>query len=130
MLRQILLVLLLASASACAQSSTLPEAVLGEWQPYGEGYRQFGDLSIAGDTLSWGNCRQARYRVYRWRDSTYYVELLHSPPCKFGFEASFLVVVMSDRGIEVSICRERDEFDRPATERFCARGLLTKKQAP
>lgn len=140
MLRPVFFALFLVATGACAQTppvesgsdrgqepSRLPSGLLGVWVPYGRGYQPFGDLTIGPEVLSWGSCWQVPYRVYRTNGETHYLELVRSPPCKFGVHASFLILVPSDRGLEVSICREQDEFDRPPDERFCSRGLLYKK---
>lgn len=115
------------SRSSAESSQRLPEHLLGTWTPYSEGYQGFGDLTIGPDFLTWGTCLEARYRLFRTRDSTHYLELLRLPPCKFGFHASFLVLVPSNEGLEVSVCREKDEFNRASTRQFCSWGILYRK---
>lgn len=129
-----MLVLLLATsmiaAGACAQTPTLtlPEALIGTWQPYGKGYKQFGDLVIGKDVLSWSVCQNVRYRVFKRTADTYYIEQTDPSPCDFSFVGTkYLVLVLKDKELEASICRERDEFDRPPTEKYCSWGILNKK---
>lgn len=105
----------------------LPESLRGTWSPYSKSLQEFGDLTLGTDSLSWGTCTKTAYRVLQVVEQTYYLELLRSPPCILGSPASFLILAPSDRGLEVSICGEREELDRAAPERRCSWGILNKK---
>lgn len=132
-MRVLLLATSMIAAGACAQTpaQALPEALIGTWQPYGKGYQRFGDLKIGKDVLSWSVCQNVRYRVFKRTADTYYIEQTDPAPCDFSFVGTkYLVLALKDNELQASICREREEFDRPPTEKHCSWGILNKKAAP
>ena len=110
-------------------ASELPKGFLGVWTPLGRGYLAIGDLALDEQSLSWGNCRNAPYRTLRRTGEAYLVQfLLATPSCHVSGEASFLIIEPADRGIEVSICRDPTEFNKPKTDRQCSYGVLVRQQ--
>jgi len=106
------------------------------WVPYSRSYQQLGELRLTPETISWGGCMYEEYRVLRADDElqSFVVELVHSPPCKIEVAAPLLLLEFSeralkfsDRGLEVSICHEPGQLERPPGRRSCSRGILTKK---
>lgn len=142
------LALLCLASGACAQDPTrvsqsagntvlqLPSRLFGVWVPYSKSFEQLGELRLTAETISWGGCMYEEYRVLRADEEqkSYVVELVHSPPCKIEvsapllmFEFSDRALKFSDRGLEVSICHEPAQLERPPGRRSCSRGVLTKK---
>lgn len=108
--------------------SQLPVKLLGTWTPLGRGYMAIGDLTFETQTLSWGFCEKAPYRVLREDGETYLVQfLLVAPACRIGGISSFLIVEPAERGIEVSICRDPGEFQKPKGDRQCSHGVLARQ---
>ena len=140
----VFIVVMLSSAQACAEqpiihklsssaelqahdrAKFLPAETIGIWTPYSENYRQLGDLKIGADTLTWGNCQDVRFIIHRTEGKASLIELVRSPPCQLRGEASFLIFEHSDRGMEVSICRDRTDFAKARAERSCSWGVLAK----
>lgn len=108
-------------------SETLPEQLLGRFRPYSKSYWDFGDLTIRSDALSWGQCKDVKYRVFRRMNNIHYIEQEDSHPCKFSAQSTYLVIVQSADGIEVSICPTRDEFDK-GTQAKCSWGVVYKQR--
>lgn len=106
---------------------SLPDSLLGTWVPYGRGYKPFGSLIIESERLSWSECSGIPYRVFKKVDDTYYIEQKKAPPCYFEPKSPYLILVLKKRALEVSICGEEDEFDRPPAARYCSRGILYKE---
>jgi hypothetical protein len=135
------------AGSACAQThpaeqqaSTeelrLPDRMMGLWAPYGEGWQDLGELRIAPETLTWGNCLYEEYVVDSVNEEkkSYVVELARSPPCRINVFAPFLLfefseqaLKISDQALEVSICREKAQLEQPPGRRSCSRVILLKK---
>ena len=143
MMRIIALATAMISVGACAQSSprqaeaqarsdatlVLPEDLLGTWHPYGRGYQRYGDLLLDKEVLSWGACQNVRYRVFRRTGAAYYIEQIGDSPCDFSVVGTkYLVLVATEKGLEVSICRGRDEFEKPPNENYCSWGTLNKNR--
>jgi hypothetical protein len=110
-------------------ASELPKAFLGVWTPLGRGYLAIGDLVLDEHSLTWGNCLNAPYRTLRQIGEAYLAQfLLATPACHVRGEASFLIIEPADQGIEVSICRDPTEFNKPKTDRRCSYGVLVSQK--
>jgi hypothetical protein len=116
------------ATSAEPTVASLPVALMGTFSPYSRSYRQLGELIITADVLSWGRCQQVKYRVFRQRQGAYYIEQEAMPACKFVDRSTYLVLIPTNDGLELSICPERDEFDKPEDTRLCSWGVLYKKK--
>lgn len=109
----------------------IPDGWIGTWRPYSRGYQQFGDLRIGKETLSWSFCQSVRYRVFKQSGDAYYIEQTDASACDYDYVGTqYLVLVLTGKDLEVSICRERDEFDRPPTQKYCSWGVLNKLTHP
>lgn len=107
--------------------SQLPTKFWGTWTLPEGGFVADGDLTFEAQSLSWGFCEKAPYRVLRQAGDSYLVQfLLVTPACQFGGIASFLIVEPAAAGIRVSICRDPREFIKPRGDRQCSRAVLVR----
>jgi hypothetical protein len=108
----------------------LPPSLIGVWTPYSSSFAGFGDLRLAPDTISWGDCLYEEYRVIRTDEQprSYSIEVLRR--CSFQpfliFEFSESARGVSDAAVEVFICPKESGLDR--ARGFCSSGILVKNE--
>jgi len=139
MLRILFLALTLVATSACAQSvrlnerqtdqshvpdTDLPQDIQGIWFPYSESYLRFGQLVIEPGVLSWNSCVRTQYEVLRSSDEAHLIKLHRSESCRLIGESTYLILRVTTQRLEVSVCSDPLEFEKPTSKRSCSRGLL------
>jgi hypothetical protein len=112
-----------------------PARLLGTWSP-GATRDPDGDLRITRERLSYSDCLYEEYRLIGGDGQrTFHVQVV-DPHCRFGAQGLFFIFEFSDLArpeedtdVILSICHDRDQFDRPRAQRRCSWGTFQKNQA-
>jgi len=135
----VILIVSMISAGACAQTpiengqadgkdTDLPDSLLGVWVPLGRSWQQLDALRLESNVLTWGTCSRVPYVVLRSTGEVYLLQFLLSGTCRLRGEASFLIAAPSDEELQLWICRDPTQFDKPVKERSCSWGILRRER--
>lgn len=107
-----------------ANDRKLPAEIIGTYSPYSKSLRGYGELSIGANDFSWGECTHVPYALVR-AGHGYLLEFEPSA-CTLSPSSNFLILKLSGNQMQVWICDDAGEFDRPERDRNCSWGLLGK----
>ena len=119
----LLVVLTLVPAGARADLAD----IRGVWEPSSRNYYGLGNLVLGRKSLTWGSCKSVPYKILKEEQGAIFLEVLRDSGCRPRGTERFLILDPTYNGLEVSICDNADEFPKPAKDRSCSWGILTKR---
>ena len=101
--------------------------LIGSYSPISKGYWSYGDLVIESDKISWKECKNTPFKIYKIENGNYYLELLTSEYCGFDERGAFMILKLEGREIEASVCEKLEEFQKNPGDRYCSWGVLKRR---
>lgn len=103
----------------------------GTWEPGTRNYNRFGNLTFGRQQLDWGSCRNIKFKVIKESAEKLLLEIMAENSCLLPLVNSdrfLLFEPTSSNHIELSICGNVGEAEKPAGDRRCSWGSYDRVQ--